>query len=322
MHDHAFTKDAPDLLNQRVAMFDGAFATDPLGHPTIGQVLTGVRDPSPKIRKIIANVRAATDKEIRRRLKEPLPAITFAADLRHRKKGTLLADKLLGMSGLVCIDIDHLTRPAAEVRDLLALDPCCVAAFVSPSGDGVKGLFWLDNPTPERWARLWQAVADRVKDRHGLKCDPSRKDLVGLCFASHDPDIFIRSGPVELIAAADPQTESSEPPRSEPPPRSDHRNGPDTMRRASLYLANVPGAISKQGGHPATYAAATFMVHGFCLSESEAFDLLSREYNPRCTPPWSDAELWHKVREAATKPHDKPYGWLRDKPKQSALVRN
>ena len=43
-----------------------------------------------------------------------------------------------------------------------------------------------------------------------------------------------------------------------------------------------------------------------------ALAILAAEYNPRCDPPWSEKELRHKVNQAATKPHDRPFGWLRD----------
>jgi hypothetical protein len=82
------------------------------------------------------------------------------------------------------------------------------------------------------------------------------------------------------------------------------------LKRASAYLGRMPPAISGQGGHGRTYAAATVLVHGFCLSESEALDLLRTQFNPRCDPPWTNKELEHKVADAATKPHSRPRGWL------------
>lgn len=83
-------------------------------------------------------------------------------------------------------------------------------------------------------------------------------------------------------------------------------------RRAAAYLDRVPPAISGSGGHGQTYAAATAMVHGFGLDPGAAFRLLWDRYNPRCQPPWSEKELRHKVSDAASKPHDRPLGWLRD----------
>jgi hypothetical protein len=83
-------------------------------------------------------------------------------------------------------------------------------------------------------------------------------------------------------------------------------------RRAAAYLDRIPPAISGSGGHSQTYAAATAMVHGFGLDAEAAFRLLWDRYNPRCQPPWSEKELRHKVSDAASKPHDRPHGWLRD----------
>lgn len=91
------------------------------------------------------------------------------------------------------------------------------------------------------------------------------------------------------------------------PPSAD-----DVLRRAAAYLDRIPPAVSGAGGHPQTYAAATAMVHGFGLDPETAFNLLWTRYNPRCQPPWSEKELRHKVNDAASKPHDRPFGWLRD----------
>ena len=84
------------------------------------------------------------------------------------------------------------------------------------------------------------------------------------------------------------------------------------LRRAEAYLDRIPPAISGAGGHGQTYAAATAMVHGFGLDAETALGLLLNQYNPRCQPPWSEKELRHKVSDAASKPHDRPHGWLRD----------
>jgi hypothetical protein len=84
------------------------------------------------------------------------------------------------------------------------------------------------------------------------------------------------------------------------------------QRRAAAYLDRIPPAISGSGGHGQTYAAATAMVHGFGLDPEAAFTLLWDRYNPRCEPPWTEKELRHKVTDAASKPHDRPFGWLRD----------
>ncbi len=92
--------------------------------------------------------------------------------------------------------------------------------------------------------------------------------------------------------------------------------------RALAYLSKMDPAISGSGGHNATYAAATALVHGFCLPPTTALRILLDQFNPRCEPPWTERELRHKVEDAASKPHTHPFGWLRDKPiKKAPMIR-
>ena len=101
-------------------------------------------------------------------------------------------------------------------------------------------------------------------------------------------------------------------PTAQAPSSSVPVSGDLVERRAPAYLRSMPPAISGNGGHAATYAAATAMVHGFGLNPDLALDLLLTHYNPRCQPPWTEKELRHKVQDAATRSHDRPFGWLRD----------
>ena len=65
------------------------------------------------------------------------------------------------------------------------------------------------------------------------------------------------------------------------------------------YLDKLPSAISGAGGHPATFRAACECVR-FGLGDADALALL-REYNRRCSPPWSEKELAHKLADARRK---------------------
>ena len=86
-------------------------------------------------------------------------------------------------------------------------------------------------------------------------------------------------------------------------PSADERR---IMDRARKYLARLPPAISGQNGHNATFYAACSLVLGFNLADSAAIELL-HEYNERCDPPWSDAELQHKVRSASEQLGERGY---------------
>lgn len=79
--------------------------------------------------------------------------------------------------------------------------------------------------------------------------------------------------------------------------------------RARRYVAKLPDAISGAGGHNATFAAACALVKGFDLSPEEAWPILE-EFNQRARPPWSEAEMRHKLRSADGTYDDKPRGYL------------
>ena len=83
----------------------------------------------------------------------------------------------------------------------------------------------------------------------------------------------------------------------------------DRITGARAYLAKLPVAVAGQGGHPATYRVASILANGFDLPWDDAWTLLT-EFNARCSPPWSEKELRHKLNDAYVKPHERPKGWL------------
>ncbi|MBI5387811.1 MAG: hypothetical protein HZA90_24380 [Verrucomicrobia bacterium] len=67
--------------------------------------------------------------------------------------------------------------------------------------------------------------------------------------------------------------------------------------RARAYLAKLPPAISGQGGHAATFAAACRLVE-FDVAEADALEILKAWNLTHCQPPWTEAELRHKLADA------------------------
>jgi DnaB-like helicase C terminal domain len=76
--------------------------------------------------------------------------------------------------------------------------------------------------------------------------------------------------------------------------------------RARKYLAKLPPSVSGQSGHKAAFHAACVLCLGFELSEADALGLM-QEFNQRCTPPWSERELQHKVSQAMKQPGSRGY---------------
>jgi len=84
----------------------------------------------------------------------------------------------------------------------------------------------------------------------------------------------------------------------------------NVIDRALRYLGKMPPAISGAGGHDATFRAAAALVHGFAIPEADALPVLRRWNDTHCTPPWTEAELRHKIRSALAKAPEKAAGYL------------
>jgi hypothetical protein len=81
------------------------------------------------------------------------------------------------------------------------------------------------------------------------------------------------------------------------------------FERVRAYVAKIPDAIEGNQGDAQTLAVANALVWDFALSQPEALTIL-REYNQRCSPPWTEAELVRKLQSAEKQPHAKPRGNL------------
>lgn len=72
--------------------------------------------------------------------------------------------------------------------------------------------------------------------------------------------------------------------------------------RARRCVRKMPGTATGEGGcHNRALHVACVLVQGFDLPLSSARSVLA-EWNQTCTPPWSDAELDHKIRSADKQP--------------------
>ncbi len=185
---------APPAPKVAVSLFDDV--TDTRGRPEpLRAILDGIR--AGKWRAPVEAVRAAPG-PAKDAAKKALPGFTPAGVFTARNKSGLAVH-----SGCVVVDLDNLPGPeeAAKVRDTLAHDPATVAAFISPSGCGVKALVAVETcaDAAEHEAAYAEIAKDYAK-RHGLNLDTSGKDVSRLCFVSHDPGAFIRPGPAAPFA--------------------------------------------------------------------------------------------------------------------------
>ncbi|MEQ1907563.1 MAG: DNA-primase RepB domain-containing protein [Vicinamibacterales bacterium] len=97
----------------------------------------------------------------------------------------------------------------------------------------------------------------------------------------------------------------------QPPPAGRRHEGNierGVVERAGRYLSFVPPAISGQHGDLHTFRVCCRLTRGFALDDAQALAVLS-EWNGRCEPPWTTAELMEKLRCAARYGRE-PFGGL------------
>lgn len=159
------------------------------------------------IRKLIAE---GQDKEADK-LKKQLPAFTPSGTFDNGRKAELLTQ----YSGFVILDLDKLSPEDLEkAKSLVALAPYTFAAFISPSGNGLKIIVPV-NSTAEHHKLAFQQVSDYYEQALQLVVDPSGKDVSRLCFMSYDPDCYrnINAEPFNVNI----ETAAQEPPKKEKP---------------------------------------------------------------------------------------------------------
>ena len=171
-------------------------------------------------------------------------------------------------------------------------------AEISPSGTGVK--LFAQGTLPAGFRKKWK-VTDAPKI-----CDKTPAIEIydrGRYFCVTGWRLDGQSEPQErqaelevLLASYRPQQQTA--------PQHPAQNGqhapssePSVAERARHYLRRVPGAVSGQFGHDATFAAACVLVIDFNLSPDEAWPIFA-EWNQTCNPPWSDCDLRRKLDEA------------------------
>lgn len=131
--------------------------------------------------------------------KKSLDYVIPAGIFSHRANGSIRS-----ISGLLVLDFDHLpdvgaAKAALQADRLLAAG--LIMLFTSPSGNGLKAIFWTD--TTEGHLENFRAYADYVSGHYaslGLIADEAGKDVARACFVPFDPNAWLAPGH-DLLAA-------------------------------------------------------------------------------------------------------------------------
>ncbi|NCD23680.1 MAG: hypothetical protein EOL90_12195, partial [Spartobacteria bacterium] len=192
--------DAAELAERKVSRYQSA--RDNRGKPiALVEILEAIREghwskPVAAIREALA----AGDTAKAETLKTQLEGFTVSGVFAPTRAKINSKEP----TGCIIVDVDHLasTAEAEATRDTLGTDPHVLAAFVSPSGRGVKAIIYCGTCADDAEAKsAWRALAEYLATTYSIQTDPSGKDVCRLCFVSHDPGAIIRTGEVRPFTA-------------------------------------------------------------------------------------------------------------------------
>jgi hypothetical protein len=164
----------------------------------VREILDGMKSgqwASKEIAKLRTDGRESPGYEKR---KTRLPSFTLSATTNGGRK----AADVIEHSGLIQVDVDKVGQTAApDLRDRLSKDRHILAAWISPSGDGVKAAFCVLAVLAGHKA-AFQAVADYLWEKYAVKIDPACSDVSRQCFVSHDPGLVLNEACQPLAVAS------------------------------------------------------------------------------------------------------------------------
>lgn len=131
-------------------------------------------------KELVLKYRETNDNSI----KNKLPGVCFTGTFSHRSKSGLIEQ-----SGLCILDFDKFKdeQEAKDFKDHLKNYDYIFAAFISPSGNGVKALAKIPLE-PANYKYYFTAIGS---DLDSIYFDHSTSDISRICYESWDEDIYI-----------------------------------------------------------------------------------------------------------------------------------
>ena len=115
--------------------------------------------------------------------KTKLPIVLFSGEFSGRKD-----DELKRHSGLIVLDFDHVDVDRA--KSVIGSDKYVRSCWVSPSGNGIKAL--VEVAEPSRHRDHFRSLQKYFDSQYGLEVDATGINESRACFESCDPEIVVR----------------------------------------------------------------------------------------------------------------------------------
>lgn len=189
--------DTTDILNKRISLCLDIHAKS-YHTITLFEALNSIRNGKYKMQ--IENIRRLYNIGIPaiagyKSKKKQLPSYIFSGlffDSRFKFD-------ISGYTSLLVVDIDKL-EDTSTIKELLKNDPHIIATWISPSGNGLKALFYLDYNKSFSLADIWiyhehcafPQIESYLRITYGIFIDSTGCDITRLCFVSYDPAILLK----------------------------------------------------------------------------------------------------------------------------------
>ena len=104
-----------------------------------------------------------------------------------------------GYTSLIVVDIDKLEN-IELVKSQLKSDCHVISVWLSPSGNGLKALFYIEYASPIKEEEIWvlhehcafPQIENYLFTKYSIQVDRTGADITRLCFVSSDSDIHLK----------------------------------------------------------------------------------------------------------------------------------
>jgi len=182
------------MQHPEIDFYSSATASTATATTTISDLIDAIRSDefAAKIARLRSTL-AAGDDDGYAVAKKDLQAVSISGTA-DGKRAKAIEEGRFSHSGLLQLDFDaadNVGWTVEEIVEILQAEPRIVAAFVSPSGHGVKGIARIPVcKTKDEHVAAFAAARNHFR-AHNLTIDEACKDPVRLMFVSHDPGAWL-----------------------------------------------------------------------------------------------------------------------------------
>ncbi len=199
------------LQQPTIDYYQSATSPSAMATTTLEDLIAAIRSDefATKINRLRSTLASGND-DAYSLAKKDLQAVSISGSCEGRR-AKAIEEGRFNHSGFLQLDFDAADNVGWEVEEIVEIlraEPRIVAAFVSPSGAGVKGIARIPIcTTKEEHVAAFVAARNHFR-AHNLTIDEACKDPVRLMFVSHDPGAWVdldRTAMFEPAAAAEPE---------------------------------------------------------------------------------------------------------------------